>query len=636
MECLGRIATWSLPRSLFGNSVFLNRGSGLTLCLRRHMDGCRLPPSSSALVALSSLTPPSPILSPSQLSATFTSGHIPIYFDLDDEASSEDEARLCSRHMKQSSSITTIETVGTFGPTPRKRGALGTSTISLDRRRTADSFSSTQYMGTDSDHTCTSYFEFPSSGDDCGAEPQALPSTPSKRTSLSPLGPCIGHPVFSQPLCRPSPVAHSIPADGNGGGKRSYEVSPGRDDATRKMAIAAALACLESRCESAPSSPQYRRTRPPPSETLPARPKNLPRLDKTIVEMLIDQEGFRGVLARFKFSGFNNKQSLAPAGDTYGVAHFRPIYRQSFFFHYAPIDGLPVLRRITLNGDETRDYCSRQASLRLKSNGVYVIRGNELSSLHAPKTTSESPSASHGPKVYWRFEYFVDDRNVDGSGNKIADGEKILTPLSFSCSPLLFHPLQGKKIRLMHVMKKAVAPKLVAEKMEPPDIPSTTDGNAGQTQPPAETSKASTASPVPKSRVWSMHHWALSRLILHANEVDKTSIDGKATVPNTVGQPNIVPVRRRRASSAGEHSRPEKVTFSRDYRISPVPYCPPPGTHIIPPSRLTEMLDEEAAKASSHHAPLGPPAHATVTPFHALTFNPRHHPAILEQDNTLE
>lgn len=616
------------------------------------MDGhesLRLPPSSSALVALSSLTPPSPILSPSQLSSTFTSGHIPIFFDLDDEVLLEDEARLCSGHIEQSSSIATIESVGTFGPIPRKRGALGIPTISLDRRRTTDSISSTQYMGTDSEQeimydTCSSCLGSPSSGDDFGHESQAF-SAPSKGTLFSPLEPCIGHPAFSQPTRQPSPLARSVgssPSDGDSDCKRSCTVS-GLDDATRKMAIAAALACLESRCESAPSSPQYRRTRFPPSETLPAKqacPKDLSWLDKTIVEMLIDQEGFRGVLARFKFSGFNNKQSLAPAGDTHGVAHFRPIHRQSFIFHYAPIDGLPVLRRITLNGDETRDYCSRQASLRLKSNGVYVVRGNELSSLHAPKATGDSLSVSHDSRAYWRFEYFVDDRRVDGFGNKIVDGEKILTPLSFSCSPLLLHPLQGKRIRLIHVMKKAVAPKLVAEKMEPPDIPSAADGNSGQAKPPVETSKASAASPVAKSRVWSMHHWALSRLTLHANEGDKTNMDVKATVPNAIGQVNMVPgyVRRRRASSAGEHSRPEKVTLSRDYRISPglpVPYCPPPGTHIIPPSRLTEMLDEEAAKAS-HHAPLGPPAHATVTSFHALTFNPRHHPAILEQDNTLE
>lgn len=38
----------------------------------------RFPPSSSALAALSTLTPPSPILSPSQVSATWTSGSIPI------------------------------------------------------------------------------------------------------------------------------------------------------------------------------------------------------------------------------------------------------------------------------------------------------------------------------------------------------------------------------------------------------------------------------------------------------------------------------------------------------------------------------------------------------------------------------
>jgi hypothetical protein len=55
-----------------------------------------LPLSSSALIALSSLTPPSPILSPTQLPTTLTSGDIPILLDLVDQAASSSLYGYCN------------------------------------------------------------------------------------------------------------------------------------------------------------------------------------------------------------------------------------------------------------------------------------------------------------------------------------------------------------------------------------------------------------------------------------------------------------------------------------------------------------------------------------------------------------
>jgi len=66
-----------------------------------------------------------------------------------------------------------------------------------------------------------------------------------------------------------------------------------------------------------------------------------------------------------------------------------------------------------------------------------------------------------------QFEYLVDDRRMDVSG-RIIEGEKVLTPLTFSCSPELLLPAQGKRINIMHVFKKGVALKLSAEKLQPP------------------------------------------------------------------------------------------------------------------------------------------------------------------------
>jgi len=47
------------------------------------------------------------------------------------------------------------------------------------------------------------------------------------------------------------------------------------------------------------------------------------------------------------------------------------------------------------------------------------------------------------------------NRKANGAG-KTLPGEKALTTLTFSCSPYLFRPLQGKRSRagLMHIMKK--------------------------------------------------------------------------------------------------------------------------------------------------------------------------------------
>ncbi|KAG6817956.1 hypothetical protein H0H87_012424 [Tephrocybe sp. NHM501043] len=208
---------------------------------------------------------------------------------------------------------------------------------------------------------------------------------------------------------------------------------PPVDADSRRLALAATLATLEKKCHSEPSTPN-----------LAALTSHgaLADMKEVTIEVLIDQE---------------------VGGDGHEIAKFRPTKRQAFNFHYAALEALPVLRRITLNGDESRDYISRQASLGLKSSGVYVVHGHETPAF--PASRGGAPT-----KLQWKFEYLVDDRHADVSGNLLSDGEKVLTPLSFSCSPMLLHPLQGKRVRLMHVMKKSVIPKLVAEKMEPPSL----------------------------------------------------------------------------------------------------------------------------------------------------------------------
>ncbi|KAE9398483.1 hypothetical protein BT96DRAFT_787133, partial [Gymnopus androsaceus JB14] len=76
--------------------------------------------------------------------------------------------------------------------------------------------------------------------------------------------------------------------------------------------------------------------------------------------MLIDQEGFRSITPSFRFAGFSaNTRSLDPTEKVLdgGAVQFIPISRQTFNFHYAPFDGQPVLRRISVSGT-SRDHVS--------------------------------------------------------------------------------------------------------------------------------------------------------------------------------------------------------------------------------------------------------------------------------------
>ena len=79
------------------------------------------------------------------------------------------------------------------------------------------------------------------------------------------------------------------------------------------------------------------------------------------------------------------------------------------------LDKSPVLRRLTLSDDDTKDFLSRQGDLVVKTNGVYTLKGAE------DKGTLE-----------WKFEYEVDDR-VSPAG-KIITGEKVRFSTLHHCS----------------------------------------------------------------------------------------------------------------------------------------------------------------------------------------------------------
>jgi hypothetical protein len=211
------------------------------------------------------------------------------------------------------------------------------------------------------------------------------------------------------------------------------------------------------------------------SERFPLLPPSLSWLKSTVLELMIDQEGFRMIQPTFRLAGYSRPPALERGADLYLVsatADFMPAERKSFTFHHSSLDTPPVFRRLLVNSDGSHDYLSRQAYLILKANGPYTVQGTE------PVQTARSFHNDEHPVLTWRFDYLVGDRRTEAG--RIIPGEKIFTPLSFSCSPGLLQPTQARKIRVVHVVMKSVTPKLTAIKMGPPVPPPAHFGVAPQ------------------------------------------------------------------------------------------------------------------------------------------------------------
>ncbi|OBZ68502.1 hypothetical protein A0H81_11626 [Grifola frondosa] len=225
------------------------------------------------------------------------------------------------------------------------------------------------------------------------------------------------------------------------------------------------------RTDSIKTSTSARSAQSTRSSTTRAKISNLPPaldwLRDIDFELWIDQEGFRAIKPTFRLVGYTGPPAESKDAElvnalTHGIADFRPTKRQTSIFHHGTLDPPPLLRRLTMASDESRDYISRQASLTIKANGVYSVCGTELFEHQPP---SPHGTAQEALQLKWRFEYVVDGR-AETTIKRM--GEKTFTPLSFSCSPGLLHPMHGKRIKLMHVLKKNMTPKLSAEKMEAP------------------------------------------------------------------------------------------------------------------------------------------------------------------------
>jgi len=267
-------------------------------------------------------------------------------------------------------------------------------------------------------------------------------------------------------------------------------------------------------------------------------PHHLAWLRNVTISLCIDQECFRSAFPTFKLVGYTKPtlpihssragmQRLLVGNDNsttggtsikqlsklmdrtstdpdlvvnldVGMAEFMPLKRESFLFHHSSLDTPPLIRRLTVNGDESRDYLSQHARLSIKSTGgfqVYAVSGSEIRRGSGGEEGAGRSDGGIGTcpiRLEWQFEYTVEDKRK-ADGTRAGGGEKILTPLRFSCSPGLLHSRQGRKVTVLNVWKKSIQPKLVAGKVE---IPSTTSPTKPRTHDLTETASPPTS---PKS-----------------------------------------------------------------------------------------------------------------------------------------
>uniref|UniRef100_A0A0W0FAT7 Thioredoxin domain-containing protein n=1 Tax=Moniliophthora roreri TaxID=221103 RepID=A0A0W0FAT7_MONRR len=557
----------------------------------------RRPPS--FFDALTSVSPPSPILNAS-LSTTLTSEEIPVFLfslssnsdlfeTLNSDGTGRSECGLSLKLLSSASSDTvgSVGTVGTFGPS----------------RAPVQSYRSNMTSCSEIESETENHHSAVSLEDQDSPIPMSLAEHLSESVTIDALNPTQEHapsPADSTESCvarisppSPSPSVYStlscssVPHRGCTRTQAPLDLRPisysdraGLLHSSSSVLVATSEASTVS--VGVPKSLSQSSLEPSFRHNPNRLPKSMAWLQHVILEMLIDQEGFRAVNPKFRFAGYSaSGRALGPDGRVEGVAEFIPVSKQTFNFHYAPFEGQPVLRRLTVDG-EARDHISRQAALSLKSNGAYTVRGSETSMLH-----SGHGKGTESVKLRWKFDYFVDDKK----GPRVLEGEKSLTPLTFYCSPLLLHPLQGKKIRLMHVVKKSVVTKLVAEKLEPPQsisVFTTTTSSYSQ----APYSMEQTTSQVYGGKV-------------------QPSSPGSKRIRHSTHSPS--PLTRIILNDDPDAYRPRRASFgnvsNEEGKLKPSQYG-----HILPPSKLSELLDGSKSRDSENALPDIPDIHALPPP----------------------
>ena len=569
----------------------------------------RLPPSSSALIALSTLTPPSPSLTASLSSSSITSGDIPILLD--------GLAFSANHRYSTASSFSNWRVSGTpnfyESDLPQSCSCASTGTFGPIRRRPPSVYreSGRDHVRDAITHENTTTVPWPQTR----LESQKPPERASEKA-------CSDYSTLSYMATQPTPEVQMQRAIDSG--RKITEIPDSKTPVQKELlslgvGLGAQLASSPTQHDddlydafasaidrpSPMTPPQYKPKPITYSAPSGEKRKSTFNMDNIRAVVSIDQEGFRSVNPTFKFAGYHRRTFDDKRQRAENMAHFVPVNQQNFHFHYAPFDGLPILRRISVNGDETRDYISREATLGLKSNGIYAIHGTELTQ------TMHDENRAHGTttELHWEFVYKVDDRKI-GPSKKIIDGEKNLMPLSLSCSPALLYPSQGKRVNLLHIVKKSITARLTAERLETSEYPS-----AILAKPPLHDATNSTSG---------RHRKALS----HGRQSDLATAGAKPLIQCTAliqenrgdlsGHVDLIrEARRRRASSAGEwnslDSQPRTTV-----KANVLTKYPPVQKHIVSPARLARMLETESFKQNATPAIPQPD-------FYPLAPNPRHY-----------
>ncbi|GAA5967184.1 hypothetical protein JCM11641_000468 [Rhodosporidiobolus odoratus] len=245
--------------------------------------------------------------------------------------------------------------------------------------------------------------------------------------------PSVPAPSFGSPARKTLRSAKSTPFLSGGGSNKGYSrIPPRTSPAPMPAAYTHPRATLSTAGSNASAA----------SFDTVATTFFLPIPGETILQLTIDQEGFREAVVEFEYTGTDDQSGLLEF-----VAKTPEIgrEREGWPFHVGFLQTPPYLRRLAVAADPARDYLPREACLSVaEKDGVYKVS----SAISAPTTASS-------PRPYYCFAYEVKERlNLIG---KVMKGERLLKPLVFICSRDFLHPVRGRKIGLKEIFSKAFA-----------------------------------------------------------------------------------------------------------------------------------------------------------------------------------
>jgi hypothetical protein len=236
-------------------------------------------------------------------------------------------------------------------------------------------------------------------------------------------------------------------------------------------------------------------------------PPHLSWLADVRVELLVDQEGFRTIRPAFVLAAYHD----VPGEPC--VAEFRPVSQIAHRFHHSALDPDPVLRRVIIGDAEEHDHVTRNAALAIKTPGVYAISGTEALTAGARAVMEVDAGGSGAPrKLPWRLVYVVSERVSETTGAPLT-GERALTPLGFSCAPMLLHPSSAHRVSLFQLAKKTARPKLTARRLGPPKpaaVPLVKAARAHDRENMVPAGLGLAPVPAPNASSWAEHERAVS------------------------------------------------------------------------------------------------------------------------------